>query len=386
MKVYNGIGPIKIVVNGAQKKLVKNDLNSITENYHLLAIDFPCNTGFLNTTANPTSYICPPYPNQTDNGTITFESLASTIADGLKDFFETKDPECFLHNLQALKVFVWSEGFGSQLALHLKKQVEIKIPNFKLKGIILEDALLDLKRQSQNYAAFGVGRSVISKDSFRELNKIETNILLQHLTNEILCNMYRNISSRFDPTTTCPFDLKQSCPQMKNFIGSTTNCDLFVADQIEADPDNPLLMLLKDKMKILRYQANPSSLFWPEYVNHQKSPKLTLYDQNSIDRLVEVVNDIPVLLYQSQNNFISNSIGSMLLGDPLRWKDYDGYTNSRTKFVLLNSKDPKMKYTIRGFGNLKRAQIFDIGGLYTYKGNSKTLRDNIFKDFTGGAS
>jgi Serine carboxypeptidase len=381
MKVYNGIGPIKIAVNGAQKKLVLNDINSITQNYHLLAIDFPCNTGFLNTTSSSSSK-CPEYPGQTSEGYITFESLASTIADGLKDFFETKDPECFLHNMQTLKVFVWSEGFGSQLAINLKKEVEKKIPNFKLKGIILEDAIIDLKRQSQNFAAFGVGRSVISKESFREIMKLETNILLRVLTNDIFCNMYRNISSKLDPTIMCPFDLKKSCPSLKSFIGSTTNCDLFVADQIEDDPDNPLLMLLKDKMKVMRYQTSPSSLFWSGYKNFQNNPKLTMYDPDAINKLVDVLNDIPVLLYHSQNNMISNSIGSMLLADPLRWKNYEEYTSSTTKFVIVNSKDPKMKYSIRGYGNFNRAQIFDIGGLYTYRGNPIMLRDHIFADFT----
>lgn len=381
MKVYEGIGPLKIAVNGSQKKVILNPDSTITKHYHLLVIDFPCGIGFLNSTG---SFQCPEYPNQNSKGEITFDDLAATLADGLKDFFSTKLPECYLHNMQALKIFLWSQGLGAQLAIALKKQIDVKMGgSLKVKGIILGDAIVDLKRQSQNFASFGVGRSVISRDTYRELIKMESVLLLQDLDNEVYCNMLRNVTMKFDPLVTCPYDLKSTCPSLQQFIGSTTNCDLFVIDQIESDPDNPLLKILQDKMKIISYKANPSALLWPQTGPSGKIPKLILYNPKAIDEFIEVLNDIPILMYQSQNNFMSNTISSMLFADPLRWKDYDQFTSSNTQFINnIDKSNPKMKYTLRSYGNLNRAQLFDIGGLYNYRSHSRLLRDFIFKDFT----
>lgn len=386
MKVYNGIGPIKIDSTSSPKRLIRDDANAITKNFHLLAIDFPCNIGFVRT-ASGSRNNCPQYPNQDEKGNIDFDSLADVLADGLKEFFDYKDAECYLQNLKSLKVFLWAESFSSQLAISLKKAVETKIDKFKFKGILLGDPIVDLKRQSQNYASYGVGRAVISKENFRELSKLESKLLLQPLKNDVLCNMFRNVTSKFDTSATCTFDLKSTCPSLSNFVSSSNNCDMFYADRLEGDLDNPLLKLLQDKMGIMRYQANPSLILWPDYRSAESQHKIKLYNEKAIEAFVQVVNDIPIMLYQSQNNFISNSISSMLFADPLRWKNYDEYTSAPTKFIV-NPKDPepKNKYTLRSFGNLNRAQIFDVGGLYTFKNNMIVLRDKIFKDFTDNIS
>ena len=380
MKVYNGIGPIKIDSLSSPKRLVRDDVNAITKKYHLLAIDFPCNIGFLNTTSN-NQFLCPGYKNI--SGVIDFDALAESLAEGLKEFFDYKAPEYYLHNMRSLKVFIWTEGFGAQLAISLKTIGESTIGNnFKFKGIILGDAMIDMKRQTQNFASYGVGRSVISKEIFRELSKIESQLLLQSLTNTVLCNMFRNVSSKFDTTTTCPYDLSMSCSSLMNFIGTINNCDMFVAEKLETDVDNPLLKFLQDKVKIMRYNANPSMLLWPDYATNNNEPKLQLYNPKAIEQFVKVVNDLPVLLYQSQNNFIANSITSMLFADPLKWKFYDQYTSSPTVYHMIDPKDPKKKYTLRSFDNLNRAQIFNVGGIYTFRENMQIMRDEIFKEFT----
>lgn len=386
MKVYNGIGPIKIDSLSSPKKLIRDDENAITKNFHLLAIDFPCNIGFLSSTSND-AFTCPEYPNQNkDSKIIDFDSLAITLAEGLSDFFETTNPECYLQNLKSLKIFIWTEGFGSQLGVSLKTKLE-EIAKVKIKGLILGDPVVDVKRQSQNFASYGVGRSVISKLSFRELSKLESKMLLQELSNRVLCNMYRNVTSNFDMYKTCPYDLRSNCSALSNFISSSNNCDMFYSDKLETDVDNPLLKLLQDKMKIMRYQASSSLILWPDFVSKSQEPKLKLYNEKAIDAFVKVVNDVPVLLYQSQNNFIANSISSMLFADPLKWKYYDQYTSSPTQFIIDQTDlNPKNKYTIRSYGNLNRAQIFDVGGLYTFRENRQVLRDKIFKNFTDNAN
>ena len=44
VKAYNSFAPF---ILNSEGKLIKNAKNSLTKNFHLLTIDFPCKTGFM---------------------------------------------------------------------------------------------------------------------------------------------------------------------------------------------------------------------------------------------------------------------------------------------------------------------------------------------------
>ena len=138
MKAYNGTGPFKMTAN----RTFANNSDSITQRFHMLAIDFPCNIGF----SNDTNFDCPPMP-KNSNGKTTLKEVALTIAEGLKDFFEVNDMDCYLKNLLSLDIFIWSEGFASPLSIYLRKALEA-LPklNIKIKGLIMGDPMIDVLR------------------------------------------------------------------------------------------------------------------------------------------------------------------------------------------------------------------------------------------------
>src|SRR3990167_1485727 len=377
MKVYNGIGSVMI----SSTKRLANNSNSITSEYHLLAIDLPCGIGFT----NETEPNCPPLPisNSTTGSRPSLYDLASTVADGLEQFFSTTDPNCNLKNMLSLKIFLWSEGYSSPLLLYLRKHLEAKTSiKMRVSGIILGDPMIDLLRQSQNYASYATSRSIVSSRDYRYFLNLEANMQLKTLTSASFCNLNKELFSKIDLTNTCPFYIEQSCSSqgLQTFTTSsgTINCEFFYVESLELDQDNPVLKMLMDsKLKILRYVTNTSSIFLPTSKNY-----IEIYNTTSVNLFSETVNSVPVLLYQSQDNLVANSISLMLFADTLRWKGYEDFIRTPTVFKILDQNDSTMRYTLRQFENYWKAQVFSVGGLYTYRRVAKLLRGSIFKLFT----
>lgn len=383
-KVYNGIGPVSI---NPKTKVFEDNQFSLTKEYHLLAIDFPCGIGFLNTSTPE----CP------DNSNYSFQELAQELVEPLKQFLKIKEEQCYIHNMLQLPFYIWSEGLNANLATTLFEALskdaegssndnDNPLKDLKLKGVILGDPLIDIVHQSHNYASMSLGRSVGSLSTYSKFLELETLIQVIKMDNTNFCLKYRYIFDQFDLQKQCPWDLSRGCPKRVSETTTRTNTaggspchSLFIYDDIETDLESPLLKILKDKAGILSYD--------PDISRHLQTVKL--YDSSYIKALVSVVNKTPLLIYQSQHNFLINSISTMMFIDPLRWENKNKFITSKTYFKKIESSGPfgsisnhnGGKYSVRVYGNLRRAQIFGSGGLYTYSTNSIALRDNIFKEF-----
>lgn len=380
MKAWNGIGPLKI---SPLKQLVQNP-DALTEKYHLLAIDFPCGVGFV----EDRNFKCPPLPKTGANS--SWVDLAQTLSTGLKQFFAYGNSDgCDLKNLNDLPFYIWSEGFGSNIALYLKERLETpeksnstawqSISSKKVKGILLGDPMIDLMRQNQNFASFSVSRRLDTNDAYREYLKLETTLQLktkETLHNHELCDFYSALFKRFDTKAVCPYDVMNPCPLLSQQL-ATSNCQIFTYDPIEADIDNPVTKLLIDKMRIATYQNRTYEMLW----NSQSPVFLELYDDNAVNMLARAANSTKVLLFQSQNNFAANSISLMLFADTLRWANYAEFIKAETQMVVVDPRSMRMRYSLRNFGNYFKAQTFQTGGLNIYRSSPIILRDHIFKRF-----
>ena len=381
MKAWNGIGPLKISAN----KQIEQNPDAITEKYHLLAIDFPCGVGFV----EDRNFKCPPLPKSSGNS--SWVDLAQTLSNGLKQFFAfgTSDG-CDLKNLNDLPFYIWSEGFGSNIALYLKERLELEekfnasgnirpIASKKVKGILLGDPMIDLMRQNQNFASFSVSRRLDTNDAYREYLKLETTLQLktkETLHNHELCEFYSTLFKRFDTKSVCPYDVTVGCPLLSQQL-ATSSCQIFTYDPIEADIDNPVTKLLIDKMRVSAYQNRTYDILW----NSLSPVFVDLYDDNAVNVLARSVNSTKVLLFQSQNNFAANSISLMLFADTLRWASYAEFIKAETQMVVVDPTDMKMRYSLRAYGNYFKAQTFQTGGLNIYRSNPLILRDHIFSRF-----
>lgn len=375
MKVYNGIGPFKVESNGE----FSLNPNRITKEFHLLAIDFPCNIGFL----NDTSFRCPPIPPGQGRVAPNLNDLAATIKEGLRDFFSTTNPDCYLKNLLSLKIYLWSEQMASQLAISLKLLLDQDTDDKKITvaGVLLGDPMIDLVRQNQNFAAYGVSRNSITNDVYRYFLGLENNIQLMKVGSVSLClTFYSKLFMKFDMSKMCPYDLTTGCPNLNNYVASPASCDMYGYDSWEVDPDNAVLKLMSDQMKILKYAIGPGMV-----MNNITSPSFVeIYDESAVSKLAAVANSPSgnrLLLYQSQNNFFANTISLMLFSDTLRWSGYEQFIQSKTVNRVVNSEVLGMKYTSRCYNNYCRSQVFGTGGLYTYRNIPTILRDYLFKDF-----
>ena len=388
MKVYNGIGPV--IIDPDSKKLVGNP-KTITKEFHLLSIDAPCGIGFqLKTGRN-----C--FVNNEDNSTKATENsldrLANQIALGLNEFFNYDKNGCTLRNLFQLKMYIWSEGLGSLLAVKLRKAMEATVKQndigISISGIILGDPLIDIIKQHQNFASYASGRSLGTNDLYRSYLQLETLLqVIEQPSSATICQLYQLIFAKFNLNDMCPFDVQTSCPSVQQFISATSNCEFFPVDPIETDLDNPLLRFLRDKLGVMQYVANTTRVFRILQSNGRggsqdgvSSTYLDLFDPSATDQFAEAVNNTKVLLYQSQNNFLFNSISLMLYADALRWRNYADFIQQPTQSILLSPPSPSNRYTMRHFGNYYKAQIFGIGGLYTYRNIYSVLRDNLFSNF-----
>lgn len=373
MKVYNGIGPIII---GPGKKLISNPA-SITKNFHLLAIDFPCNIGFT----NDTNFRCPPLPANPRGGLPGFKELADSIASSLQDFYNYKNPNCNLNQMLQLNHFLWSESFASPMTFYMATSLKNYIKSIKIKGILLGDPMIDLLRQNQNFASYGLMRSVGSSDTYRFNLQQETIIQMigNKATSSTFCKFYQGLFAKFDLTSICPYDLQTPCTPLQGYANSNSSCEMFYNEPSETDQDNPILKVLMDKMKILKYNVNTTAV-----LNDTQPNSLNIfYDDVSTD-FANTVNSLPLLIYQSQHNWVANSIALMLFADGLRWSGYDNYVQTDTKYFVVDNNNKQMRYTMRAYGNYYKAQIFGVGGLYTYRTSPYILRDHIFQQFCYG--
>lgn len=370
MKVYNGIGPV--IIN--KMKNLENNPNSITEKFHLLAIDFPCGVGFI----RDKYFKCPELPKDKD-GVTGWNELAITVAEGIIDFLNYRDSEgCDLANLKELPLYFWAEGFSSNLPLYIRKNI-VQKSNIKISGIILGDPIIDLLRQNQNFASFSVSRRIDTNDGYREYLKLETNLQLipkKEINNLVFCEFYSNLFKRFDTKTICPYDVLNPCPLLSLLL-SSENCQIFVYDPIEMDIDNPITKIMIENMKLAGYQQKTIDMLY----NTQSGINIQIFEDDAVTTLAEAVDNTKVLIFQSQNNFVANSISLMLFADTLRWNGYDKFISVRTQSIIVNPSDMQARFSLRSYGNYFKAQTYRTGGIDIYKNNNIILRDYLFDIF-----
>lgn len=142
---------------------------------------------------------------------------------------------CTLDGLANLDVYIWTEGFGTNLALWINYYIDSmlfdgksKVP--KIKGLIFGDPVISFAYQYNNFGSFALARGLIDNNRMQKISAFEVSFILQSPTNQNICNLHNELYTLL--RSTCPYNVEHvDCiPQIKASTNSNekiTPCSIF---------------------------------------------------------------------------------------------------------------------------------------------------------------
>jgi len=248
-----------------------------------------------------------------------------------------------------LPIYLWSEGFGARLITQVANDVTSD-NSFKITGLIMGDPMVSFDYQYNNFGSFAKGRYLANPQDIKSIFQYETSFLLADKTNSNLCQFHRDLYRTVQPS--CPFNVLKSCPE----LSQTTNCNIFLRYSLESTRNKEFDSFLKNNFDWVISEAQTDTL-----LSGRKEPFRLITDDNISNTFSKMVNKMKVLVYQSQNNIMSNSISTMLYVDYLKWRGFSNFVAVESQEFGSNTTDIRQKYTLKHYDNLWKVQLFGVG-------------------------
>ena len=293
------------------------------------------------------------------------------------------DQVCNLQGLSNLDIYIWTEGFGANIATTMARQIERLsnstqdgnfIPN--ITGLILGDPIVSYIYQYNNFGSFAIARGLVDQVNLEKISSVETSFLLMEHTNDQICQIHERLYMIIRPA--CPVDVTTTCPEIYNKLDSKA---LFPLLKGEDELSNNFQNFLKNELKVIRYVYNMSKFM--------DTIGLKITSIESASMLANNADVRKVMVYQTQNNFVSNSISSLLFIDNLRWDFYTQFLRSSSNSSIVQISDAEktlldnrtlsaisytdkqnktilrdfwFRTTVKRYDNLCKIQVYNFGG------------------------
>lgn len=279
-----------------------------------------------------------------------------------------------MKGLSVLDIYLWTEGLASNLILYVSHLVEknkeekepLSFP--EIKGIILGDPIISFSYQYSNFGSFALARGLVDQINLQKISSIETSFILSKHDNENIKNTHKSLYSIIKPF--CPFDILTQCPKIYDNLDMDL---LFLKYKQEIAFSNNFLVFLKKNLKISKY-GDIAKTYLETY-------GLDPVSEDAASVFSEAINKRKFLVYQTQNNFVSNSISTMIFVDYIKWKYFTEFLASDSVLYEGRWKDGEVgRYTVKKFKNLWKVQIYGLGGDAMDR-EARFIGDNVFREF-----
>ena len=183
--------------------------------------------------------------------------------------------------------------------------------------------------QYNNFGSYALARGLVEQTKLQKISAYESSFVLQNPTNDNICTIHNALYSLVRPF--CPYNIEgETCPELSEI--KTGSCGIFLSTNMDKKYSQGFRNYLKSVHGVATYFKSTEKFFKDKITQFDtySEPNSKDTEPSAASLLSLTVNNKKVLVYQTQNNLMSNSISTLAFVDYLKWDHFNEFLAAKT--------------------------------------------------------